>query len=63
MDDKNLILVDIQSRQRNQNLGVMIDVRLRFREHVKYLNAKVGKIMKKLAIVFRNTFGYGNTAS
>jgi len=43
-------------------LGVQIDNKLRFNEHVKYLNSEVKKVMAKVAIVFRNTFRYANAA-
>jgi len=43
-------------------LGVMLDHKLQFREHVSYLNGKVKKVINKLSLVFRNTFGYGNAA-
>ena len=43
-------------------LGVMFDVKLKFTEHIQYVNKKIGKIVAKIAVVFRNTFGYGNAA-
>ena len=52
----------LEPQQKMKYLGVMFDTQLKFVEHVHYINAKVGKIIQKLNIVFRNTFGYGNAA-
>jgi len=43
-------------------LGVVFDSKLKYIDHVDYINQKVRKTIAKLAIVFQNTFGYGNTA-
>ena len=43
-------------------LGVIIDDRLQFREHIEYINKKAIKVIDRLYPIFRNTYGYGNTA-
>jgi len=43
-------------------LGVIIDDRLAFRDHIDYIAGKVNKVIAKLKVIFRNTYGYGNGA-
>ena len=39
-----------------------MDDRLDFRLHIEYIAKKIDKVIRKLKIIFRNTFGYGNAA-
>jgi len=43
-------------------LGVIFDIKLNFTEHVQYVSKKINKVIAKVSMVFRNTFGYGNAA-
>ena len=52
----------IEIQDKMKYLGVIIDNQLNFKSHVKYINAKVLKVINKLYFVFRNKYGYGNKA-
>ena len=52
----------LEPQDKMKYLGIIFDVQLNFIKHIDYINAKIGKVIKKLSIVFRNTFGYGNAA-
>ena len=52
----------IEPQSTMKYLGIIFDKKLTFIEHLNYVNSKISKILKKVALVFRNTFGYGNAA-
>jgi len=58
----NVCDTTIEIKKEFKYLGVIIDYKLKFRKHYKYLNNKAEKVARKMYPIFRNKYGYGNKA-